>query len=422
MVNRYDDNGDPYFLRKATGSIPHGGGAQLEVGTPEYLALEALFEQYDLFQMEVCEDEHEESVSYQQVMDRVELRSAAETFRAFTVQTLGRLPTADELSQIKRGNTQRPMLSPDMSAQPGSRNDNPGATLSEAPAKSQITVVRQLIDRLSSEPAFRDWLKDQWNDVFMFRGIYAQDFDRAWDVFSPHDFGARAWSDMCGTNVPLTDENGEYLDAPGNQPLCNVLHDRFAYPEIESPAMTPEEACNDCAFSRRGIAYWMLYGAVEEPLELIASIIQERRPFTEIVTSEDIMMNYYTSMVYFGTADPTQNEFVANMRDVPMHASLMNGPTYVRFVVSMPVHRVFKPFSNVYRTQYGEPDEPVFTECHASGQRFHLSRSRRFSSCRYFKQCCLYETFSWQHLEHAAASSLADHAPVTRLRHPYESR
>ena len=69
------------FLRKATGSIPHGGGAQLEVGTPEYLALEALFEQYDLFQMEVCEDEHEESVSYQQVMDRVELRSAAETFQ-----------------------------------------------------------------------------------------------------------------------------------------------------------------------------------------------------------------------------------------------------------------------------------------------------------------------------------------------------
>ena len=45
MANRYDDNGDPYLLRKATGSIPHGGGAQLEVGTPEYLALEALFEQ-----------------------------------------------------------------------------------------------------------------------------------------------------------------------------------------------------------------------------------------------------------------------------------------------------------------------------------------------------------------------------------------
>ena len=74
-----------------------------------------------------------------------------------------------------------------------------------------------------------------------------------------------------------------------NQPLCNVLHDRFAYPEIESPAMTPEEACNDWVFSRRGIAHWMLYGVVEELPELIASIIQSGRPFTEIVTSEDII-------------------------------------------------------------------------------------------------------------------------------------
>ena len=195
-------------MRKATGSILHGGGAQLEVGTPEYLALEALFEQYDLFQMEVCEDEHEESVSYQQVMDRVELRSAAETFRAFTVQTLGRLPTADELSQIKRGNTQRPMLSPDMSAQPGSRNDNPGATLSAAPAKSQITVVRQLIDRLSSEPAFRNWLKDSGMMCSCFAAF--MQISTVPGMSSVRMILGRGRGLTCGTNVPLTDENGEY--------------------------------------------------------------------------------------------------------------------------------------------------------------------------------------------------------------------
>ena len=32
--------------------------------------------------MEICEDEHEDSVSHQQVMERVELRTAEETFRA----------------------------------------------------------------------------------------------------------------------------------------------------------------------------------------------------------------------------------------------------------------------------------------------------------------------------------------------------
>ncbi|MGB0646052.1 MAG: hypothetical protein ACPGQS_02695, partial [Bradymonadia bacterium] len=167
IANRLDAFGEPYLLRKVSGAIPHGGGALLDMSSIEYQALEALYEQYDLFQMEICEDDHEESVSHQQVMERVELRTAEETFRAFTVQVLGRLPTTFERTQIRRGNVQGPMLSTDTDAQPSSRNSDDGASLSAAPAKSQMTVVKQLIDGLSQDSAFRHWLKDQWNDVFM---------------------------------------------------------------------------------------------------------------------------------------------------------------------------------------------------------------------------------------------------------------
>ena len=358
ITYRNTDNGDPYLLPKVSGVVGHGGGQQFAPNGPEYQALSDLYAQYDLFQMDVCEDELEDTITYQDVMARLELRTPQDTFRSFTIQTLGRLPTADEMNQIETGANTVPVLTPNNprmsdSDQDDDRNDAPVSV------KAQMTTVRQMIDDLSTDAAFKKWLKDQWNDVFMFRGVFAQDLDRAYAVFSPHDFGARSWSDMCGIKVPLTDENGDFINGPGEQPLCDVLHDRFDYPEISNPPRTPAEACEDCSFSRRGIAYWMLYGAVEEPLELIARTIQERRPFTEIVTSQDIMMNYYTSMAYFGTADPAENEFVADMDGVPMHPRLMNGPSHVVYDVQMPDHRVFKPYRTVRRTYFGSPPPPA---------------------------------------------------------------
>ena len=360
MAFRNTESGMPYLLPKVSGDVGHGGGQQFVPNGPEYRSVTDLFAQYDLFQMDVCEDTLEDSITYQEVMARLELRSPVQTFRSFAIQTLGRLPTSMEISQIERGAVNTPILMAGNMRLPGSDGDDErdGADVS---VKAQMTVVRTLIDNLSVTADFKPWLKDQWNDVFMFRGVLAQDLDRAYAVFSPHDFGARSWSDMCGIKVPLTDEDGEFIDGPGEQPLCSILHERFNYPEITTPPKTPAEACEDCAFSRRGIAYWMLYGAVEEPLELIASIIQERRPFTEIVTSQDIMMNYYTSMTYFGTADPEENPFVADMAGHPMHQQLKNGPTHVVYDVEMPDHRVFKPYRTMRRTHFGTPPPPAFT-------------------------------------------------------------
>ena len=357
---RNHENGDPYLLPHVSGEMGHGGGQQFVPNGAEYQSLNELFVQYDLFEMGACEDTLEDSISDQEVMARLELRTPAQTFRAFVIQTLGRLPTDLEITQIEAGALSTPILMTGNMRMPDA-DDSDDRDMGQVSVKAQMTTVRTLIDRLSTTVEFKPWLKDQWNDVFMFRGILSQDFDRAYDVFSPHDFGARSWSDMCGIKVPLTDEDGEYIDGPGDQPLCNVLHERFNYPTITTPSLTPAQACEECAFSRRGIAYWMLYGAVEEPLELIASIIQQRRPFTEIVTSEDIMMNYYTSMAYFGTADPDENQFVADMDNHPMHPDLKNGPSHVVYDVEMPDHRIFKPYQTMRRTHFGSPPPPVFT-------------------------------------------------------------
>jgi hypothetical protein len=360
MSFRNAANGEPYLLPKASGSLGHGGGQQLVPNGPEYQSLSQLFVQYDLFQMDVCEDTLEDSITYQEVMARLELQTPVQTFRSFVIQTLGRLPTDIEISQIEQGMVNTPILMTGNMRMPDA-DDNDGRDVGEVSVKAQMTVVRTLIDSISARAEFKPWLKEQWNDVFMFRGVLSQDLDRAYEVFSPHDFGARSWSDMCGIKVPLTDEGGEFIDGPGEQPLCNLLHQRFNYPEITSPPRTPAQACEDCAFSRRGIAYWMLYGAIEEPLELIASIIQQRRPFTEIVTSEDIMMNYYTSMAYFGTADPEVNQFVADMDNHPMHPQLKNGPSHVVYDVAMPDHRIFKSYQTIRRTHFGSPPPPAFT-------------------------------------------------------------
>jgi hypothetical protein len=246
-------------------------------------------------------------------------------------------------------------------------------------------ATRDLIYRSFSTDAFRPWLKDMWNDAFLFRGIYEQDLDRAYAVFSPHDFGARVWGDLCGTKVPMTDDDGDYLDVPEFQPYCNVEAERFDYPAVVQPwrnddqrELTPEAACEYCPFSRHGISKLMLYGAVEEPLELIAHIIQRGRPFTEIVTSEEIMMNYYTSMAYFGTADPAENDFTADMDDVPIRQNLENGPDFIRFEVAVPDHRVFKPMQRLRRTLYRSYTPEGFVSTTKSAREIYYNDTAEF--------------------------------------------
>jgi hypothetical protein len=326
----------------------HGGGQQFIDGSAEHQALLALFDLVDRATDPGCVENPEDTASYRDIVDRLIIQTPRQTFRAFTEQTLGRLPTAAEVRAIESAQPGRPGL-------PG-----PGQVTTDS---AQLRVVAGLMNEAAQTGAYRKWLKDGWNDVFMFRGVYAQDLDRAYEAFAGWDYGARAWPDLVDRMVPLTDETGEFIDVEGSQPICNLLAERFNYRAVRQPHtnsnsitysgqefLSPEEACDYGAFSRNGIAYLMLYGAVEEPLELIAHTIQSGRPFTEILTSQDLYMNYYTSLVYFGTADPGENDFTADMTGVPTIESFRNGPNWVKFEVDMPDHRMFKRMTRVRRT------------------------------------------------------------------------
>ncbi|MEE2698003.1 MAG: hypothetical protein VX516_06110, partial [Actinomycetota bacterium] len=352
------------LVAKALATHPqgHGGGPRFIEGGPEH---EALLDFYDLAERAVdpdCTEEADDVPGYRDIFGRFDLRSAEQTWRAFTVQALGRLPTEDEVRHI-RAEDGGAQVGPDNGQRPGD-GDRGGDLVLTASADEGLRVVYQMILEALAADEAKPWLKDMWNDVFLFRGIHAQELNRAYEVFNPHDYGARHWSDLCDVKTFETDAGGEFVIGPGRQAVCNLEHERFAYPEVGQPhadgregyggqdVLASVEACDYCAFTRRGIANLMLYGAVEEPLELIADTIQRGRPFTEIVTSEDLMMNYYTSLVYFGTADPAANDFTADMADVPRVDGFHNGPNFTLFDVEMPDHRVFKRMNRMRRTKF----------------------------------------------------------------------
>ena len=90
------------------------------------------------------------------------------------------------------------------------------------------------------------------------------------------------------------------------------------------------------------------------------------------------MMNYYTSLAYFGTADPDGNDFTANMDDVPMRRDFMSGPDFVRFQADLPDHRYFKPMERLRRTEYDEYRPPGFTRTIKNARRIIFRDPQEF--------------------------------------------
>ena len=353
---RFDDAGDPLLIPKALGQRNHGGLERIGEGSEAHQALIDFYQLVDRAEDPDCTEVVDDVVGYREIMGRLDLKDPHETFRSFTIQVLGRLPTNAEKRRISNG--EQPSLSPE--SQSG-RPPQFGPVQVLTHESSELRVVFQMIGELLRSNEAKAWLKESWNEVFLFRGIYAQNLARPYEVFSPRDYGARHWSDMCDVRVFETDRAGDWIIGPGRQPLCELEHEQFNFPAVTQPnpsgsgyrgqaSLSPVEACDYCLFTRHGVAEWMLYGAVEEPLELIAHVIQHDQAFSEIITTQDVMMNYYTSLVYFGTADPAENDFTADMSEVPTRTEHKNGPHWEMFNVELPDHTYFKRLNRIRRT------------------------------------------------------------------------
>lgn len=94
---RYEVDGAKLLLIKPTqsGGITHGGGEQLKTGTPEYDALVELLDRFD--NPVDCEDQ----INVGSYFDGIEQLNEVETLRKATLSLAGRLPTIEEIEQVR---------------------------------------------------------------------------------------------------------------------------------------------------------------------------------------------------------------------------------------------------------------------------------------------------------------------------------
>ena len=261
-----DVDGDPRFLAKALGR-DHGGGAVVTEGSDEHRALVALHESL------VSEGEHEackDSDPIDPLADITQL-SPKRTLRKATMMLASRLPTEAEVARLEG--------------------------LDEAQARAELDTI--LRDEVMQGDAFRSWLKHAWNEIFNFRGLWQIDVTFPFQIVSPSDYRARRWGFINSAGAPDCGDSWKGDDAP--------LWRRFDYPSLQ--------VCQDNTYRRNYLSYRVAWSLLEEPLEMIAWVVMSDRPFTEILTTDVVMMNYYSSIAYYGSAQPSDNVFVEKFGD-----------------------------------------------------------------------------------------------------------
>ncbi len=128
------------------------------------------------------------------------------------------------------------------------------------PTEAEITEVEasgisdEMYDSIMSEDAFFGFLERGWNDILHTKGI---EFPRI--GIDPGTFPLRSWWDKL-------------------------------------PNVTPEERVIYTA-SRFGTSRGLRQG----PLKLISHVVRENKPFTEVLTADYAMVNYFSAKAYLGT-------------------------------------------------------------------------------------------------------------------------
>ncbi|MCA9631893.1 MAG: DUF1588 domain-containing protein [Myxococcales bacterium] len=303
---KIESEGKSVVLRKPLGELDHGGGVQLEPGSKEYEALSALVQRFR--EAESC-PETAATASFPDV----DLLGELGTFRKASLQLTGKLPTADEIEELRAGG---------------------------------LDVLPGKLDALFDDPAFYDWLKQQYNDLF------------------------------------LTDRYLAY-----NGYALNILNDaQFPYASDAYDNFSDE----DKARASRAVA--------REPLELIAYVVKNDLPYSEILTADYTMMNPFSAPMYNAQVDFTdaadETEFkpghIQAQLDTGMTpwptAGLLTSPMWLNRFPTTPTNRnrhrarmvmqfflatdilavVNRPINAEETAKYQNPtrDDPTCTGCH----------------------------------------------------------
>ncbi|NVB42371.1 DUF1588 domain-containing protein [Pseudenhygromyxa sp. WMMC2535] len=202
--------GDPWLLVKPTATVEHGGGVQLERGSPEW---DAFVELIDRIENPVeCEDK---PIGEEYFAD-VELLDEVETLRKASLNLTGRVPTAEEEAAVAAGGEEALSLA---------------------------------LDGLLREDAFYDRLVEIYNDHFLV-DKYLSNSD-AIDLLDGTDYPDSYWFDAI---------------------------------EDDSERAAAENYANDAV--------------AREVTELVAYVVRNDRPFTEILTADYTVVNPWSAQTY----------------------------------------------------------------------------------------------------------------------------
>lgn len=256
---QYD--GVSQLLLKPTAQVAHGGGAVLQDGSDQALALAEFVARVEAGDNGQCEQQPADSA-----FSDVILLSPERTLRKAALHLIGRLPTAAELDQVRTGG--------------------------EAALEAVLLTMMQ-------EGTFFTRLKELWNDILL--------TDR--------------YMSYTGHAIQLLDES----EFPG----------RLWYDEQDDD-------------TKRRINT----AVAREPLELIAHIVRNDRPFDEVITARYTVFNPYSAQLYGVTsltfADPTnENDWqegqISIQRDGAAlefpHAGVLSSPMLLNRFPTTPTNR-----------------------------------------------------------------------------------
>lgn len=164
-----------------------------------------------------------------------------------------------------------------------------------------LAALDPILDRMMTEDAFYTRLKEIYNDVFL-TDRYLENED-AVNLLNDVDYYNGRWYN--GITDPVEGET--YIAKLGARNWDD------AYNKLRS---------------------WTNRGVAREPLELVAHVVRNNRPFTEVLTANYIMVNPFSAKAFMlsdvpfkNDADP--NEFVEAQIPVIPHAGILTSPMFL---------------------------------------------------------------------------------------------
>jgi len=201
----------------------------------------------------------------------VHLATPSETLRKASLNLVGRLPTAAEEEAVEAGG---------------------------------LRALESVLDKLMTEEAFYTRLKEIYNDQFL-TDRYLGNED-AVNLLNNIDYYNPYWYD-------------EYFEAAGST-------------QIDSDITKYGARNADDLYNR--LRSWTNRGVAREPLELVAHVVRENRPFSEIITANYIMVNPFSAKSFMldgvefkNDSDP--NEFVEAQIPTLPHAGVLTSPMFL---------------------------------------------------------------------------------------------